>query len=169
MAPKSKINCIKCVKLLTTTKDNLACSKCDNSLHRKCSRLKCSMLKRILKIQRKEKQNLFANFALTTLVLNVTGMLSMVRKEFYVLIVIFEYIKNVQELPRLNTKILETIQRNLRTLNFSLFHTKITVRVTKSLHEDCGLCYLHLHIFSCIYTLLLCWKIKSCFDCCFPQ
>ena len=32
---------------------------------------------------KKEKRNLFANFALTTPVLNVTGMMSMVRKEFY--------------------------------------------------------------------------------------
>ena len=38
MAPKSKINYIKCVKLLKTTKDNLVCSKCENSLHLKCSR-----------------------------------------------------------------------------------------------------------------------------------
>ena len=26
----------------------------------------------------------------------------------------------------------------------SLFHMKITVSVTKRLHQDCGLCYLHL-------------------------
>ena len=62
---------------------------------------------------KKEKQNLFANFALTTPVLNVIGMLSMVRKGFYVLVVIFGYIKDVQELLRLNTKILETIRRKL--------------------------------------------------------
>ena len=29
----------------------------------------------------------------------------------------------------------------------SLFHKKITVTVTKSLHQDCGPCYLHLPIF----------------------
>ena len=37
MAPKSKINCIKCVKLLKISKDNLVCSECENSLHFKCS------------------------------------------------------------------------------------------------------------------------------------
>ena len=63
----------------------------------------------------KEKQNVFPNFVLTTPVLNVTGMSSMTRKELYVLVVIFECIKNVQELPRLNTEILETIRRNLCT------------------------------------------------------
>ena len=30
----------------------------------------------------------------------------------------------------------------------SLFHVKITVSVTKSLHQDCGSCYWHLPIFS---------------------
>ena len=40
-------------------------------------------------------------------------MLSMVRKRFYVLVEIFGYIKDVHELPWLNTKILETIRRNL--------------------------------------------------------
>ena len=48
---------------------------------------------------------------MTTPVLNVIGMFRIVRKEFYVLVVIFGYIKDVQELPRLNTKILETIRR----------------------------------------------------------
>ena len=64
---------------------------------------------------KKEKQNLFTNFELTTLVLNVIGMLNMARKGFYVLVVIFGYIKNVQELSRMNTKILEVIRRNLGT------------------------------------------------------
>ena len=50
----------------------------------------------------------------------------------------------------------------------SLFHTKITGSVTKSSHQDCGQCYLHLPIFSFTYTLLLCGKMKSCCDCCFP-
>ena len=50
---------------------------------------------------------------MTTPVLNVIGMFRIVRKEFYVLVVIFGYIKDVQELPRPNTKILETIRRNL--------------------------------------------------------
>ena len=63
----------------------------------------------------KEKQNLFANFVLTAPVLNVTGMSSMTRKEIFVLVVVFGYIKNVQELPKLNTKILETIRKNLCT------------------------------------------------------
>ena len=35
----------------------------------------------------------------------------------------------------------------------SLFHTKITVCVTKSLHQDCGPCYLHFPIFFLINTL----------------
>ena len=46
---------------------------------------------------------------------------------------------------------------------------KHTTGVTKSLHQDCDLCYLHLPIFSCTYTLLFCWKIKSCCDHCHPQ
>ena len=50
------------------------------------------------------------------------------------------------------------------------FHTNITASVTKSPHQDRGPCNLHLHIFfSYIYTLLFCWKIKSCCDRCFPQ
>ena len=50
------------------------------------------------------------------------------------------------------------------------FHTNITASVTKSPHQDRGPCDLHLHIFfSYIYTLLFCWKIKSCCDRCFPQ
>lgn len=59
-------NCIKCAKLLIRTKDNLLSSRCENSVHLKCSRLS-------QKTTRKEKQNSFANFALNTLVLNVTG------------------------------------------------------------------------------------------------
>ena len=43
----------------------------------------------------KEKQNLFANFLLTIPVLNVTGMSNMTRKELYVLVLIFGYIKNI--------------------------------------------------------------------------
>ena len=35
----------------------------------------------------------------------------------------------------------------------SLFHMKIITSVTKSLHEDCGPCYLHLQIFFLIHTL----------------
>ena len=42
----------------------------------------------------------------------------------------------------------------------SLFHTKITARVTKSLHQGCGPCYLHLPNFSFTYTLFFCGKIK---------
>ena len=63
--------------------------------------------KGILNIQKKEKK--------IFVVLNVRDMSSMVRKEFCLLVVIFVYIKNVQELPRLNTKILETIRSNLGT------------------------------------------------------
>ena len=46
----------------------------------------------------------------------------------------------------------------------SLFHMKITASVTKSLHQDCGTCYLHWPIFfPYTYTLLFCCKIKcSC-------
>ena len=43
---------------------------------------------------------------------------------------------------------------------------KITMIVTKSLRQDCGLCYLLLPIFLYIH---LGWEIKSCFDCCFPH
>ena len=43
----------------------------------------------------------------------------------------------------------------------SLFHLKMTVSVTKSLHQDHGLRYLHLAIFFLIHTLLFCSKIKS--------
>ena len=60
---------------------------------------------------KKEQQKLFAKFVLATPVLNVVGMLSMVRKGFYVLVVIFGYIKDMHELPRLNTKIMETIRK----------------------------------------------------------
>ena len=39
---------------------------------------------------------------------------------------------------------------------FCLFHMKITASVTKSLHQDCGLCYLHLpDFFLCIHSPLL--------------
>ena len=54
--------------------------------------------------------------------------------------------------------------------NNTLFHMKITVSVTKSLHQNHGLCYLHLtSFFSFTYTLLFCNKIKICCDWCFPQ
>ena len=33
----------------------------------------------------------------------------------------------------------------------SLFHIKITANVTKSSHQDCGPCYLHLPIFNFLY------------------
>ena len=63
-----------------------------------------------------------------------------------------------------------TLQLSSQQLyNCSLFHMKITASVTKSLHQDCGLCYSHLPIFSYTYTLLFCCKIKSCCGCCFPQ
>ena len=51
----------------------------------------------------------------------------------------------------------------------SLFQMKITASISKSLHQHCGPCYLHLPIFSFTYTLLICGKIKSCCDHCFPQ
>ena len=41
--------------------------------------------------------------------------------------------------------------------------------VTESLHQDCGPYYLHLPIFSYTYTLLFCYKIKSCCDRSFLQ
>ena len=46
---------------------------------------------------------------------------------------------------------------------------KITAGVTKSLHVDCGTCYLQLTIFSYKHNLLFCWKIKSFCDHCSPQ
>ena len=52
---------------------------------------------------------------------------------------------------------------------YSLVHIKITASVTKSLHQDFDLCYLHFPNFSFTYTLLVCSKIKSCCDHCFPQ
>ena len=56
------------------------------------------------------------------------------------------------------------------SFDLSLFHMKITESVTDSSHQDRGLCYLHFPVFfSYIYTLLFCWKIKSCFHRCFPQ
>ena len=51
----------------------------------------------------------------------------------------------------------------------SLFHMKITASVAKSSHQDRGLRYLHLPIFSYTHALLFCWKIKSCCHRCFPQ
>ena len=51
----------------------------------------------------------------------------------------------------------------------SLLHMKITESVAKSLHQDSGLCYLYLPIFSYTYDLLFCCKIKSCCDHCFRQ
>ena len=45
---------------------------------------------------------------------------------------------------------------------------KITASVTKSSHEDRGLCYLHLLIFPYTYIVLF-WKMKSCCDLSFPQ
>ena len=50
----------------------------------------------------------------------------------------------------------------------SLFHMKITVSVTKSSHEDSGLCYLCLQFFLYTHSPPV-LEIKSCFDCCFPQ
>ena len=38
----------------------------------------------------------------------------------------------------------------------SLSHLKTTTSVTKSSHQDRGLCYLHSPIFSYTYTLLFC-------------
>ena len=52
---------------------------------------------------------------------------------------------------------------------YSLVHIKITAGVTKSLHQDFDHCYLHFPNFSFTYTLLVCSKIKSCCDHCFPQ
>ena len=43
----------------------------------------------------------------------------------------------------------------------SLFHMKITAKVTKSSHQDPGLCY-SLTSFFLIHTFLFCWNIKSC-------
>ena len=46
------------------------------------------------------------------------------------------------------------------------FHLKITVSVTKSLHQDCGPCYLHLPVFSYTYRFLFYCQIKGCYDHC---
>ena len=116
MAPKSKTFCIKCVKLLKTSQDDLFSFRCENSLHLKCPR---QSPKEFSKYHKRKKQILFANFALNTPVLNVTGMPSMVRKESHVLVVIFRYMTNMQELPRLNTKTLERIRRNLATADLA--------------------------------------------------
>ena len=45
----------------------------------------------------------------------------------------------------------------------SLFHMKITVSVTKSLHQDNGLCYLHLSIFF-LYIHTRSWSMVSILD-----
>ena len=50
MAPKIKTNCTKYVKLLKISKDNLACSKCENSQMPKIKS------KRILKIQKRKNE-----------------------------------------------------------------------------------------------------------------
>ena len=50
----------------------------------------------------------------------------------------------------------------------NLFHIKVTASDKKSSHQDRDPCYLHLPIFSYIYTLLSRWK-KSCSVCCFHQ
>ena len=46
---------------------------------------------------------------------------------------------------------------------------KITTSVTRSSHQQCDPCYLHLPIFSFTYTLRVCGKIKSCCDHRFSQ
>ena len=53
--------------------------------------------------------------------------------------------------------------------SINVFHIKITMSVTRNLHQDCDPCYLHLPIFSYTYTLLFCCKTKSCCNQCFPQ
>ena len=57
----------------------------------------------------------------------------------------------------------------LSIICISLFYMKITVSVMKSSHQDYGPCYLHLPIFYYTYTLLFCWKIKSCCNLFFPR
>ena len=49
------------------------------------------------------------------------------------------------EVDNVTTIIFIKFQKTLRKT--SLFHMKITVSVTKTLHQDCGPCYLHLPIF----------------------
>ena len=48
-------------------------------------------------------------------------------------------------------------------------HMKITAKVTKSLHQDCGPCFLHLAILFLYMHFRLLLKIKSCCICCFSQ
>ena len=57
--------------------------------------------------------------------------------------------------------------RGTLALTSSVFHMKITASGTKSSHQNCGLSYLHLPIFSYTYTLQLCWEVKKCFNGCF--
>ena len=54
-------------------------------------------------------------------------------------------------------------------IRWSLFQMNISASVSRSLHQHCGPCYLHLPIFSFTHTLLVSGKIKSCSDHCFPQ
>ena len=49
------------------------------------------------------------------------------------------------EVDNVTTIIFIKFQKSLRKT--SLFHMKITASVTKTLHQDCGPCYLHLPIF----------------------
>ena len=58
---------------------------------------------------------------------------------------------------------LQVLRKSWNKYHRSLFHMKITTSVTKGWHEDRGLRYLHLQIFSNTCTLLLCLKIKKLF------
>ena len=53
----------------------------------------------------------------------------------------------------------------------SLFQIKITTSVPKSLHQDWGPLLFTLTYFfvTHTYSLFFKWKIKSCYDTCFPQ
>ena len=54
-------------------------------------------------------------------------------------------------------------------IKYSLFHIKITASVKKARIKILA-CAVHTYLcFSYTYTVLFCWKIKSCCDRCFPQ
>ena len=63
------------------------------------------------------------------------------------------YILNpMQYINNFSQKKKKTDTVSIAVTSSTLFHMKITVSVTKSLDQDLGPCYLHLTIFSYLYT-----------------